>query len=170
MFDRLIDVALQFIELFKFWVVVDAYERGVVLRWGKFQRELEPGLHWLIPLGIDRPLLDNVVTRTDELRNSTLTLRDGASVSVSVVVRYNIRDVKKALLEVEGISDVIRDSVIGNVSDHVRAATWETLPSPEFGESLSKSCRKMAWRYGIEIESVVFADLARVKPLALLQG
>jgi regulator of protease activity HflC (stomatin/prohibitin superfamily) len=169
MLDRLVDLLLQFVDLFKFWQVVDQYERGVVLRFGKFQRELEPGIHLLLPFNIDNALLDNVVTRTYMTRTLTLTLGDNTNVTCGVLVRYNIRDIRKALLEVERIDDVIHDCVFGNVSSMIRSVTWESLPSPEFGETLSKSCRRQAFRYGVEIESVVFTDLCKAKPLALIR-
>ena len=170
MFDRLIDLLVEFVGIFVFWVVIDQYERGVVLRFGKFQREIGPGLHWLIPFGVDAAMTDNVVTRTDSLRNMTFTLRDGVSVVASAVVRYNIRDVKKALLEVEGIDHVMNDAILANMSDMVRASTWEDLPTPEFGEALSKACRKSGWKYGVEIENVAFSDLCRTKSLSLMSG
>jgi regulator of protease activity HflC (stomatin/prohibitin superfamily) len=170
MLDRLIDLLLQTLGLFQFWTVLDEYERGVVLRLGRFHREIGPGFHWMVPMGIDMALTDNVVTRTDTTRNLTLTLRDGTTVVCSAVVRYNIRDVKKALLEVEGIDHVIQDCVFGNISDVVRGASWEDLPSPEFGENLTKMCRRQAWRYGVEIENVVFSDLCRSRSLSLMQG
>ena len=64
MFDRLIDTLLGAIHLFQFWVVVAAYERGVVLRLGILHREIGPGLHWLIPLGFDRVWCEHTVPRT----------------------------------------------------------------------------------------------------------
>src|SRR5690606_32968859 len=116
----------------------------------------------------DRVIETAVVTRTDDMRQAFLTIADGTTVCVSVMVRWNIRDAKKALLEVWGASDVLRDSVFGNVSSHVRRATWEELTSPDFAVALAKDCRKQAFRYGIEIEDVVLSDLCRTRALALL--
>lgn len=168
MFSGLIDRLLQFVDLFKFWVVLDEYQRGIMLRLGKFHKELAPGITWCIPFSVDRCIEIPVVTKTTDLRQSFLTLKDGATVCVSVVVRYNIRDVKKALLEVWHIDDVLRDSVFGNVSSRVRKSTWDELQTPEFEENLAKDCRKQAFKYGVEIENVVLSDLCRANALALL--
>lgn len=168
MFDKLVDLASHFIELFKFWHVIDPYQMGVVIRLGKLNREIGPGWHALIPFGVDRAIEINTVTKTADLWPATLTLRDGTTISVSVVIRYNIRDVKKALLEVDHIMDAIKDSVSGYVSRTVRAATWEELQSPEFAELLPKECRRRAWKYGIEIEDVVLGDLCRTRPITLI--
>jgi modulator of FtsH protease HflK len=36
------------------WVTIDPEERGVVLRFGKYDRTLNPGLHFKLPFGLDR--------------------------------------------------------------------------------------------------------------------
>lgn len=170
MFDKLVDLFAQFVDLFKFWVVVDEYQRAVILRLGKFQKEAGPGLHWLVPFGVDRAIEVTVVTKTADLWPAFLTIRDGQTVSASVIIRYNIRDVKKAVLEVDHVLDAIKDAVNGHVSRLVRAATWEELNSPEFADNLPKECRKRAWRYGIEIEDVIISDLCKTRILGILSN
>lgn len=168
MFDKLVDLIVNFANLFRFWEVVDQYQRGIVLRLGKFHREVGPGIHWLIPFNVDRVIETAVVTRTSDLRQAFLTINDGTTVAVSVVVRWNVKDVKKLLLDVWDYNDVIRDSVFGNVSRKVRAASWDELNSPSFAEELYKDCRKQAFRYGVEIEDVVLSDLCRTRATSLL--
>ena len=63
--------------LFQFWTIVDQYERGVVLRLGKYLRTIEPGFHWLLPLGIDRAILHEVILTTRQLDEQSLTTYDG---------------------------------------------------------------------------------------------
>ena len=43
MLDRVINFIAEFGGLFKPFEVIDAYQQGVVLRWGKYHRTLEPG-------------------------------------------------------------------------------------------------------------------------------
>jgi modulator of FtsH protease HflK len=45
---------LALIVLVTSWVTIDPEERGVVLRFGKYNRTLDPGLHFKIPFGLDR--------------------------------------------------------------------------------------------------------------------
>lgn len=170
MFDKLVDLLLSFIDLFKFWEIIDEYQKGVILRLGRFHKEAEPGIHFLLPFGVDRMIETATVTRTSDMRQAFLTIADGTTVCVSVVVRWNVRDIKKALLDVWGFDDVIRDSVLGNVSTLVRKATWEELNSDDFAEHVAKECRKQAFRYGVEVEGVALSDLCRTRALALLSG
>lgn len=168
MFDRLVELCTQFLDLFKFWCVIDEYQKGIVLRFGRFQKEAGPGLHWLIPFGVDRAIEVNVVTKTADLRPAFLTIRDGNTIAASVIVRYNIRDAKRAVLEVDHVLDAIKDAVNGHVSRMLRSASWDELNAPEFAIDLPKECRKRAWKYGIEIEDVIIADLCKTRVHGLL--
>jgi regulator of protease activity HflC (stomatin/prohibitin superfamily) len=158
--DRLLQFIIDFARFFIFWTVIDEYERGILLRLGTYRRNFEPGFHWAIPFGIDRIMVDNVVTRTTDLTPQSLTTKDNKTVSARVVVTSNIRDIKKALLEVEGMDHALTDSCAAAVGEYVRSLTWEELRSDASVETLTKLCRKNAWRYGVEIERVQLADLS----------
>jgi regulator of protease activity HflC (stomatin/prohibitin superfamily) len=158
--DRFVQFIVDFAQLFVFWVVINEYERGILLRLGIYRGNLGPGFHWIIPFSIDHVLVDNVVTRTTDLTPQSLTTKDNKTVSVRAVVTSNIRDIKKALLEVEGMDHALKDSCAAAVGDYVKGLTWEELRGDASVEILTKLCRKNAWRYGVEIERVQLADLA----------
>jgi regulator of protease activity HflC (stomatin/prohibitin superfamily) len=165
--DRFIELIIDCLQVFQCWVVLDEYERGVLLRLGKFHKLLEPGFHLCIPFYVDRAVHDNVVTRTTELQPQTLTTKDNRTVSVTAVVTSNIRDIKKALLEVEGVDHALVDSCAAAVGTHVGSLTWDELRTADITDALTKLCRKNAWRYGIEIERVQLADLALSRVIRL---
>ena len=51
------------------WVTIGPEERGVVLRFGKRNREITPGLHFMLPFGFDTTVLeDDYVIGTPEGR------------------------------------------------------------------------------------------------------
>lgn len=160
MLDRVIDFLTSMIKNFQFWVVIYAYEKGVLMRFGKFLRELPPGFHWCIPFHVDHVLVDNVVTRTVHLGAQSLTTKDGKSIVVSAIVTMSISDVKKALLEVESINHAMMDTCYGPISRHVDSSTWEQLHAEDAFDGLTKLCRRAAKRYGLDVESVQLADFA----------
>lgn len=165
--DRLVQFIIDFARFFVFWVVVYEYERGVLLRLGTFNRVLEPGFHFVIPFAVDTILVDNIVTRTSDLASQSLTTKDNKTVSLTAVITSNIRDIKKALLEVEGVDHALVDACSAAIGDYVRDFTWEELRGSLSVETLTKLCRKNAWRYGIEIERVQLADLALSRVIRL---
>lgn len=163
MIDRIIDVLLQFAAWFIPFVVIDEFERAVVLRFGKKHRTLEPGFHWLWPLGIEKALADNVVPRTTNLNTQSLTTKDGKTIVVGGVVTSSIRDIVKSTLEVEGVDHALQDSCLGAIASAVAAHTWDEIHTEDFAEVLTKECRKQGWRFGIEIHRVQLSDLSLAK-------
>jgi len=170
MFDRLVDLIVQFIHLFKFWVVVDAYEKGVLLRFGLFNKILEPGFHWCIPFSVDQPLVEGVVPATHSLGDEATVTKDGKTAAFHAVVTYQVRDIKKALLDVLDTDHAVRDACAGEIGKVMRERTWEELQHSEaLLDDLTAACRKRGFRYGIEIMSIQLASLALAKNIRLMQ-
>lgn len=167
MIDRLVEFLSQFIGLFKFWYIIFDYERGVLLRLGRFRKEMEPGLHWLIPFSVDHVLADNVVPRTVHLGVQSLMTADGRTIAVSAVVTASIRHIRKAMLEVEGVDHALIDSCTAAVAAHVSAVTWDHLRTEDSGAALMKVCRAQAFRYGLEIHRVQLADMSPCRAIRL---
>lgn len=158
-FERFFDILLAIWQSLLPFTVVEQYERFVLLRFGKFVKVLEPGFHWVWPIGIDKVIGDNVVTRTHKLGEQSITTKDGRSATVRGVVTASINNIQKASLGVEHVDDAMNDSCLGEISRAVLATNWEDMARPEFVDALSKACRKNAWRYGIEIEQVQLSDI-----------
>lgn len=170
MLDRLIDLFVQSLQLFQFWAIVTDFERGVVLRFGVFHRELGPGFHWLIPFAVEDLLVDNVVPRTMNLGAQSLTTKDGAQIGLGIIITARINDVRKAILEVEHLDDAVRDSCYAEVAHVVHSHTWDELQSDDVDDELLKACRKRARSYGVEVMRVQLSDLAKTRTYRLMQG
>jgi len=168
--ERLFDLLLEFMDLFRFWQVIDEFERGIVLQWGKFRREVGPGLRLVCPFGIDEVLVDNVVFKTSNLRTQTLTLKDGKSVVISPVISYRIRDIKRFLLEVEGAEDALADSTCGTVGEMVRHCDMRELMQDEWHEKLYQEVRKQGFRFGIEVLAVRLSDFGDMRTFRLINS
>lgn len=174
MFDRLVDVLLQFIGLFRFFVVVDAWQQGVRLRLGKPSPAVGPGLHWLVPFGVDRMVRWGVVPDVHKLEAQTVTLADGHTVVVEPIVTFQVSDLVKFLCEVEDAETAICDTVAAVVRRRLSGAGWETLLDSERSERLegaiTTESRRLAKKWGIEILTVAFASLARARTIRLIGG
>lgn len=169
MLDRLIDLLTQCIGWFVPFCVVDEFERGIVLRFGKFHRELDPGFHWIIPFEVERVIADNVVPRTMNLGAQSLTTKDGAQIVLGVILTARIHDIRKSLLDVEHVDAAVQDSCYAEVARVVHEHTWDEMQAESINDELLKSCRKRAFGYGVEIMRAQFSDLARCKSLRIIQ-
>lgn len=141
------------------FVIVDEYQRGIVLRLGKFHRKLEPGLHWVIPAGIEQPLTHSVVPSTHHLSPQSLTTGDGKNAVLQVVVTWRCHDIRKMLLEVEAVDNAMSDSVYGVVAEYVAKTTWADLSKADALAPVKKDIRARAFKWGIEILQVSFSDM-----------
>lgn len=168
MIDKLIDTLIQIWDSVKFWEIVKHYERGVRLRKGILKEVLEPGWHWKAPV-LDQILSENVVTRTSNMSPQGLQTSDGKTVNVSGIIRFNIRDIVKALLEVEAVTDAVRDISYLVVAEAVQTHTFEEVRDAAFAEYLTKSARKRGWRYGIEVEEFGLSDITPAKTFILVK-
>lgn len=168
MFDRLLDVLIQVWDRATPVEILLAYQRAVRLRGGEYLDTLGPGLWFKIPF-YDQILADNVVTRTNNMSPQALATSDGKTVQVSGIMRFRINDVRKALLEVEGVNDATRDIGYLVIADAVSRATYEQVRAPEFAETLTKAARKRGWRYGIEVEELGLSDVSPSKTFVLVK-
>lgn len=165
--DRIVDFLLESLQAFKFFEVIEDYAEGVVLRFGRFHRQLGPGIHLVIPFYVERVLVDNVVPRTVNLPEQSLMTADGKCAVVSAVVTARIKSIRKALLEVEGVDDALKDSCGGQISSVVQSSTWDQLRSGEVTDQLTKACRTQAFRWGIEIMQVQLVDVTLARSIRL---
>lgn len=78
--------------------IINQYERGVVLRLGKFSRTLQPGFRVIIPY-IDKMIKVDVRTTPMDIPKQEVITRDNVTVNVDAVVYARVIDAKKAVLE-----------------------------------------------------------------------
>ena len=85
----------------------DQWQRGVLLRLGKFRRVLDPGISWIIP-GVDsiERMIDMRIRSTPFAAEKTLTC-DTVPVNVDAVLFWVVTDAKQAVLEVEDYQSTV---------------------------------------------------------------
>ena len=164
MFDRLVEKFLEFLDLFRFFEVVNEYEVAVLLRFGAFWKVLEPGrIHFRAPFGIDSVLTDIGVPTAYNLPEQVVTLRCGATICVTPVVTTRINDVQRYFLDVENPESALADAAGGTIRQVLTGMDYAEARSEYVTEALTKAVRKSAWRWGMEVMSVQLSDLAKVR-------
>jgi regulator of protease activity HflC (stomatin/prohibitin superfamily) len=168
---KLIEVFLEIWWWFIPWRICNHYERGVVLRFGNFQREISAGWVWIIPFGIEDVLKQNVKPDGYFTKNQTVMLTDGTQISVSSVVIWEVTDAKRLLLEVEDI-DTVLNATLGYIADFLGAFSFKELQNlREYASESGKrhGVREKLLKYingeleswaGVRIYDVRLADLA----------
>lgn len=89
--------------------MVDAAERGIVLRFGELGDTTQPGLRWHLPWPIERVELINISeTVSWDYRGSMLT-RDENIVVIALVVQYRRSDPTAFLFNLRNAEDTLED-------------------------------------------------------------
>lgn len=168
MLDRLLDLLVNVWQSILPWIVLDEWQRAVVLRLGRFHRDIGPGFHWVIPFA-ECAYYESVVPDTHLLAAQPLTTRDGVPVSVQAMLLYQIRDVRKLLL-VGDKTRALHDSAAGIIAAQVASGTWDQLTAGEVTGEAYKAIRARGFRYGIEVMELQFAGLQKSRSYMLLQN
>ena len=165
MFDKLIEFIMQFLEDVLPFKVVNEWEKGVFLRFGKYLKVVEPGLRYKTPFA-DKIWNTVTITQTIHLQPQTLTTLDGKDVVLKAIVRYHVDDVKEFLLNVMHASDVLVDTTQGVIRDTVEGYNWEDLYN--ISEYLQSQVQDIVDNWGIKIERITLTDLVIVKTYRIM--
>ena len=94
--------------------LVDQRERGVVLRFGEFNRMVDPGLNWRAPIIEQSMSVDVGQNRSYEISEEMLT-EDTNIVAVTLEVQYKVLDPQAFLLRVGAPETILQ---------HATSSTW----------------------------------------------
>jgi regulator of protease activity HflC (stomatin/prohibitin superfamily) len=108
--------------LFAGFKTVRPIERGIIERFGKYQRTKEAGLTWIIPM-IDRMYKVNITEQMVDVLPQQVITKDKLNAEVDAVVYYLIKDVKASIYNVDNhraqLTSLARTTlraVIGNMT------------------------------------------------------
>jgi membrane protease subunit HflK len=86
---------------------VDAQERAVVLRFGKYLRTAGPGYNWHLPWPIERRIIVNVSHQYSVVDDASMLTSDTNLVEVKSAVQYIQPDALKLLFKVRDVEDTL---------------------------------------------------------------
>jgi regulator of protease activity HflC (stomatin/prohibitin superfamily) len=99
--NRIFDFILGALDLFRFWIVLDDYEAGVILRLGRFHHEVGPGFHLRRPARVDVLKFLNVRKKAGNPWEMTLTTRDGTTVTLCYAYCIEVICARTVLLSLD---------------------------------------------------------------------
>ncbi len=99
--------------------IVDPAERGVVLRFGEFERITTEGPRWHMPYPIERVEKVNVDSVRSSRTKALMLTRDENIVDVDIAVQYRVRDAEDYLFNVREPDETLRDAMISAVREVV---------------------------------------------------
>jgi len=137
------------------------WEKGVLLRLGKFKRVLEPGITWVIPgLDIIAANVDMRVRTTSFSAEKALT-GDTVPVDVDAVLFWVVFEAKRAILEVEQYEETINWISQTTLRDIIGRSDLSKLISDREGldQELQSILDAKTGEWGITVQSVEIRDV-----------
>ncbi|MDR3122384.1 MAG: slipin family protein [Treponema sp.] len=140
---------------------MDEWDRGIMLRFGRFRKVQEPGLFLLIPLA-DRVArtVDIRIRVTDFSAQETLT-RDSVTVTVDAICFWLVWDPQKAALEVENYEDAVALASMTALRNSVSSHDLSTFL--ERGDLIEKQIQaevdKKTTDWGITVQFIEITDI-----------
>jgi len=167
MFDKLVDVIVEWIKEIVPFVIVPQYEDGIILRFGKYYKTMSPGIYFKLPF-FDEILTYHTVMTTLALPSQSLYTLDKQNVVVKGVVKYSITDVKTFLLEVYDAQDAISDMAQGIIKNIIISKTLEECTHTDIDSNLTKKVRSEIKKWGVDIQQVTLTDVAPIRSIRLI--
>jgi regulator of protease activity HflC (stomatin/prohibitin superfamily) len=151
-------VALYFLFALK---IADQWEKGVVLRFGKFRGLKGPGVFWVIPI-VDSVTewIDHRVMVSPFSAEKTLT-KDTVPVDVDAVLFWVVWDAEKAALEVEDYRNAITwasQTALREVIGSLDLADI-LVGRAKMDEELQKIIDQRTTPWGVSVQSVEIRDI-----------
>jgi regulator of protease activity HflC (stomatin/prohibitin superfamily) len=133
-------------------------ERGLILRFGQVVRRdgkprvMEPGFLFLIPK-VDGLVRRHVRQQTIELNEQEVILKDNTIWVVSAVVFFRVKDIYKALFEIDDLDGGVRNLCMGELRTVLQnLPTYEAIKEIDSVQrALMESAAKRADEWGIEL-------------------
>lgn len=140
--------------------IVNQYERGIVLRLGRFHRTMNPGLRIIIPY-IDRMMKVDVRTTPMDIPKQEVITKDNVTVNVDAVVYYRVLDPKKAVLETTNYSYATSTFAQTALRDITGNFELDEILSKrdEISSQIKEIVDKQTDKWGIDIENVKLQNI-----------
>ena len=151
-------------------LLLSDYEAGVRITWGKWNKKIASGLFWYVPL-FQKIIYMEVQTQVVDLRGQSVQTKDGNSVIVSGALQYSIKDIYKAVFNVQDIDKSLETLALGIILEYVKLRTLnECQEVEELKKEILKGIKDAAQGWGVKIERVYITDLDKTRNIRLIGG
>lgn len=147
-----------------FWpfVIVEPWEKGVRLFAGRVVDEVPPGLYAVVPwfMSIETA---SIVPAPVGTPLANITLRDGKTLSYSVVAIVRVFDAVKALTQIDDYEESIVELLTSRMSEKLTEIDATRIDPENRGRllaSLRVTLNNEAAQYGVAVEDVRFTNFA----------
>ncbi len=133
---------------------------GVLFRFGRARRVIEPGFRWLIP-GLEHVRKIHSKAITQVLPAQRIAIADGLVYDVGASLVYRVRDPMKAMIEIDDVTAGCATAGALAVWDVLRERRHDELRDRELlDEALTRNVRARIAIWGLDVDRAGFTTIA----------
>ena len=143
--------------IFSFIYIIKQFERSIILRLGKYHRQIGPGINYRIPF-IDNVLVIDIRERVREFKAERMLTKDNVPVTIDAILRYKIIEgrTNDAILNVENFNEMIQQVSQTTLRNNIGSSLFQAILSKreEINQHIKSIISNEASNWGIEVTGV----------------
>jgi regulator of protease activity HflC (stomatin/prohibitin superfamily) len=140
-----------------FLIIIRQYERAIILRLGKYQKRVGPGIRARLPFA-DSVLVVDTREKVREFKAERMLTRDNVPVTIDAILRYRIIEDRSqdALLNVENFNEMIQQVSQTTLRNNIGSALFQEILSKraDINTLIKSVIAQEASDWGIEVTGV----------------
>ena len=139
---------------------ISEYERGILFRFGKYKKMLNPGWNIVLPI-IESYAKVDIRTKAVDVPEQDAITKDNVSIRINAVIYYKVFDAAKAIIEVERFQYAVSQLAQTTMRNVVGSVSLDELLS-ERDKISSEICNiidSATDPWGIKVENVELKDV-----------
>jgi regulator of protease activity HflC (stomatin/prohibitin superfamily) len=161
MITTIIISIIAFILILKSIVVVNQYERGIVLTLGTFSYTLGPGLKFVIPI-FQRVIKVDIRINTIDIPKQEIITKDNVAVSINAVVYFQVNKAEDAILKVRDFTYAVSQYAQTALRDVIGGIELDQLLTDRqtISDEIQKIVDKETIDWGVDVTGIRLQDIA----------
>ena len=140
-----------------FLFIIKQYERSIILRLGKYNRQAGPGMRTRFPF-IEIVLVVDIREKVREFKAERMLTKDNVPVTIDAILRYKIIEdrAKDAILNVENFNEMIKQVSQTTLRNNIGSSVFQDILSKreEINQHVKSIISQEAGSWGIEVTGV----------------
>src|ERR1044072_100897 len=154
--------------IFSFFYIIKQFERSIILRLGKYHKQIGPDINYRIPI-IDNVLVIDIRERVREFKAERMLTKDNVPVTIDAILRYKIIEGKTndAILNVENFNEMIQQVSQTTLRNNIGSSLFQDILSKreEINQHIRSIISNEASNWGIEVVGVEIRQVIIPKEL-----
>lgn len=137
-----------------FLMIIKQYERAIILRVGRYNRQVGPGIQTRLPFA-DNILVVDIREKVSEFKAERMLTKDNVPVTIDAILRYRIIEqrAKDAILNVENFNQMIQQVSQTTLRNNIGSSLFQDVLSKreEINSHVRTIIESEASNWGIEV-------------------